>query len=44
MHLFPLGKKAALEGKYGPKAKKQAVFAFKGALSSGRKTAKNKKK
>lgn len=32
-------KKAALAGEYGPKAKKQAVFAFKGALAKGRKTA-----
>lgn len=30
---------AALRGEYGPKAKKQAVFAFKGALAAGRKTA-----
>lgn len=32
-------KAAALAGEYGPKAKKQAVFAFKGALAKGRKTA-----
>jgi hypothetical protein len=35
-------KKAALKGEYGAKAKKQAVFAYKGALASGRKTAKGK--
>jgi hypothetical protein len=36
---IPPGKKqAALEGKYGPKAKKQANFGFKGALAAGRKT------
>ena len=33
-------KRAALAGKYGPKVKKMAVFAFKGALAKGRKTAK----
>lgn len=33
-------KKAALAGKYGPLAKKRAVFAFKGALATGRKTVK----
>jgi len=32
-------KKAALAGNYGPLAKKRAVFAFKGALKAGRKTA-----
>lgn len=32
-------KKAALRGDYGPLAKKRAVFAFKGALAKGRKTA-----
>ena len=32
-------KRAALAGKYGPLAKKRAVFAFKGALAAGRKTA-----
>ncbi len=38
-------KKAALAGKYGDKVKKMAVFAFKGALAAGRKTAQaNKKK
>lgn len=44
---IPPGKKAAaLAGKYGPLAKKRAVFAFKGALKAGRKTvaAKRKKK
>ena len=42
----PLGQKipqskirAALAGKYGPKVKKMAVFAFKGALAKGRRTA-----
>jgi len=36
---IPPGKKAAaLRGEYGPKAKKQAVFAFKGALATGRET------
>ena len=38
-------KRAALAGKYGPKVKRMAVFAFKGALAQGRKTAmKNRKK
>ena len=38
-------KRAALAGKFGPKVKKMAVFAFKGALAQGRKTAaKNRKK
>ena len=37
---IPEGKKrAALAGRYGPKIKKMAVFAFKGALAAGRKTA-----
>lgn len=37
---IPEGKKrAALAGKYGPKVKKMAVFAFKGALAKGRETA-----
>jgi hypothetical protein len=41
---IPAGKKAAaLAGKYGPKAKKMAVFAFKGALAAGRKTVKRGK-
>jgi hypothetical protein len=36
---IPAGKKrAALAGRYGKLAKKRAVFAFKGALSAGRKT------
>jgi len=40
---IPASKKAAaLRGDYGPKIKKQAVFAFKGALAAGRKTAKRK--
>ena len=32
-------KAAALAGKYGPLEKKRAIFAFKGALAAGRKTA-----
>lgn len=37
---IPAGKKAAaLAGKFGPAVKKKAVFAFKGALAAGRKTA-----
>ena len=37
---IPAGKKqAALAGRYGPRVKKQAVFAFKGALAAGRRTA-----
>ena len=32
-------KQAALAGKYGPKVKKMAVFAFRGALAEGRNTA-----
>jgi hypothetical protein len=32
-------KEAALAGKYGELAKKRAVYAFKGALAAGRKTA-----
>lgn len=37
---IPLAKrKAALAGEYGPLAKKRAVFAFKGALAVGRRTA-----
>ena len=37
---IPASKRAAaLRGEYGKKAKKQAVFAFKGALAKGRKTA-----
>jgi len=37
---IPASKKAAaLAGKYGALAKKRAVFAFKGALAKGRKTA-----
>jgi hypothetical protein len=35
---IPPGKKAAaLAGKFGPKVKKMAVFAFRGALAVGRK-------
>jgi hypothetical protein len=42
---IPPGKKqAALAGKYGPKAKKQANFGFKGALAAGRKTVAKKAK
>jgi hypothetical protein len=42
---IPAGKKAAaLAGKYGPKAKKQATLAFKGALAAGRATARKGKK
>jgi|GEM_PF-3050484 len=37
---IPPGKKRdALAGRYGPKVKKMAVFAFKGALAEGRRTA-----
>lgn len=32
-------RQAALEGRYGPLAKKRAVFGFKGALAKGRETA-----
>lgn len=32
-------KRAALAGKFGPLAKKRAVFAFRGALAKGRATA-----
>lgn len=40
---IPAGKRqAALRGDYGPKAKTQATFAFKGALAAGRKTAAKK--
>lgn len=39
----PGKKKAALKGEYGTKAKKQATFAFKGALKKGRSTAKKGK-
>lgn len=38
----PGKKKAALAGKYGPKVKRMAVFAFKGALKKGRETASKK--
>jgi len=37
-------KRAALVGRYGPKNKKRASFAFKGALAKGRKTAAKGKK
>lgn len=37
-------KRAALAGRLGGKIKKMAVFAFKGALAKGRKTAKKRKK
>lgn len=36
-------KRAALAGRYGAKVKRMAVFAFKGALAKGRKTAQRKK-
>jgi len=36
-------RREALEGKFGPLAKKRAVFAYKGALAAGRKTAGKKK-
>lgn len=36
-------REAALSGKYGPKVKKMAVFAFRGALAKGRRTAKRGK-
>lgn len=32
-------KRAALAGRYGPLNKKRAIFAFKGALATGRRTA-----
>ena len=35
----PGKKKAALSGAMGPKVKAMAVFAFRGALAAGRKTA-----
>ncbi len=42
---IPPGKKrAALAGKYGPKVKKMATFAFKGALKKGRQTAAKKRR
>jgi len=42
---IPAGKKrAALAGRYGPKVKRMAVFAFRGALAKGRKTAKRKRR
>lgn len=37
-------REAALAGKYGPAAKKMAVFGFKGALAAGRETARRNKK
>lgn len=41
---IPPGKKRdALAGKYGPKVKRMANFAFKGALAAGRRTARRKK-
>lgn len=40
---IPEGKKrAALAGKYGSAVKRMAVFAFKGALAKGRRTARRK--
>ena len=42
---IPAGKKAdALAGKFGAKVKKMAVFAFRGALAAGRKTASKRRK
>lgn len=42
---IPPGKKRdALAGKYGPKVKRMAVLAFKGALAKGRKTASRRRK
>ena len=41
---IPAGKKAAaLAGRYGPKVKKMANFAFRGALAKGRQTARKGK-
>lgn len=41
---IPAGKKqAALAGRYGPKVKRMAVFAFKGPLATGRRTAAKRK-
>ena len=41
---IPAGKKAAaLAGRYGPKVKKMANFAYRGALAKGRQTAKRGK-
>ena len=41
---IPASKKAAaLAGRYGPKVKRMAVFAYKGALAKGRQTAKRGK-
>lgn len=37
-------KRAALRGDYGPLAKKRAVFAFRGALAAGRRTAAKRRK
>ena len=37
-------KRAALAGRYGAKVKKMAVFAFRGALAAGRKTASKKRR
>jgi hypothetical protein len=39
----PNKRREALEGKFGPLAKKRATFAYKGALAAGRKTAGKKK-
>lgn len=40
---IPASKKAAaLRGDYGALAKKRAIFAFRGALAAGRKTAQGK--
>ena len=40
----PGKKKAALEGRYGPRVKKMAVAAFKGILKKGRQTASKNKR
>lgn len=37
-------RQAALRGAFGPKVKKQAVFAYKGALAAGRAKARSRKK
>ena len=37
-------KRAALAGRYDPKAKKRAMFAFRGALAAGRKTVRRKRR
>ena len=39
----PAKKRAALAGRYGPLAKKRAQFAFRGALKTGRQTARKRR-